>query len=79
MKITLVIVLAVVLGLAVSADAAKGDGSPYAPGLVQGADGVVSPNGAVRFVTLATPRSTVVAAIRVRTGRVMRSTALRGF
>jgi hypothetical protein len=79
MKITPVFVLAVVLGLAVSADAAKGDGSPYAPGLVQGAEGVVSPNGAIRFVTLATPRSTVVAAIGVRTGRVMRSTALRGF
>ena len=76
---TLLLVIAVALVSAVTAVAAKGDGSPYTPGLVQGADGVVSPDHRVRFVTLATPRSTVVAAIRVRTGRVVRSNVLRGF
>jgi hypothetical protein len=58
---------------------AQADGSPYAPGLVQGASGALAPSGAIRYVTLATARSTVVAAIDVRSGRVIRSTALRGF
>jgi hypothetical protein len=75
----LLLALALVLVLAVAADAARGDGSPYAPGLVQGASGVVSPDRSVRYVALGTARSTVVAAIRVRTGRVVRSNVLRGF
>jgi hypothetical protein len=75
--VTLLSVL--VLASAVAVGSASGDGSPYAPGLVQGAEGVVSPDRATRFVTLATIRSTVVAAIRVRTGRVLRSNVLRGF
>jgi hypothetical protein len=79
MKLLLVVVASLALASAVAAVAAKGDGSPYTPGLVQGAEGVVSPDRAVRFVTLATPRSTVVAAIRVRTGKVVRSNVLRGF
>jgi hypothetical protein len=79
MKSTLALVLAAGLCLAVAADSAKGDGSPYAPGLVQGAEGVVSPDGSVRFVTLATTRSTVVASIQAHTGRVVRSVPLRGF
>jgi hypothetical protein len=79
MKLPLALALALVLAVVVTADAARGDGSPYAPGLDQGADGVVSPNRSVRYVALATPRSTVVAAIRVRTGRVVRSNVLRGF
>jgi hypothetical protein len=79
MKLLLVLVAALALASALTAVAAKGDGSPYTPGLVQGAEGVVSPDRAVRFVTLATPRSTVVAAIRVRTGKVVRSNVLRGF
>lgn len=73
------LVLAVAAAAVVTAAGARADGSPYAPGLVQGADGVLSPNGALRFVTLATPRSTVVAAIGVRSGRVVRSNVLRGF
>jgi hypothetical protein len=79
MKPLLALVIALALASAVAAVAAKGDGSPYTPGLVQGADGVVSPDHTIRFVTLATPKSTVVAAIRVRTGRVARSNVLRGF
>jgi hypothetical protein len=79
MKSLLGLVIALALASAVTAVAAKGDGSPYTPGLVQGADGVVSPDHRIRFVTLATPKSTVVAAIRVRTGRVVRSNVLRGF
>lgn len=59
--------------------AARGDGSPFAPGLVYGASGVRAPNGSVRYVTLTTPRSTVVAAIDVRSGRVVGNSVLRGF
>jgi hypothetical protein len=79
MKLVTAFISLVALVAIVDATAAKGDGSPYTPGLVQGADGVMAPDGEVRYVTLATPRSTVVAAIRVRTGRVVRSVVLRGF
>lgn len=79
MKFLLALVTAAALATAIAVSGAKGDGSPYTPGLVQGADGVLSPSRDIRFVTLATARSTVVAAIRVRTGRVVRSNVLRGF
>lgn len=79
MKLFLTVITVLALASAVTVGAAQGDGSPYTPGLVQGAEGVVSPDHTVRFVTLATPRSTVVAAIRVRTGKVARSNVLRGF
>jgi hypothetical protein len=79
MKLSLALLFALVFASALAAGVARGDGSPYAPGLVQGADGVLTPDGKVRFVALGTPRSTVVAAIRVRTGRVVRSNVLRGF
>jgi hypothetical protein len=75
--------IALFVGLLVAAGAvvteAGADGSPYAPGLVYGASGVRAPNGSVRYVTLSTPRSTIVAAIGVRSGRVVTSTVLRGF
>lgn len=79
MRSTLALIPVVILVAALTAAGAQADGSPYSPGLVQGASGVQAPNGALRFVTLATPRSTVVAAIRVRSGRVVRSNVLRGF
>jgi hypothetical protein len=73
-------VLAVALtALVTVVSGARADGSPYAPGLVQGASGALDPSGGTRYVTLATARSTVVAAIGVRNGLVRRSTALRGF
>jgi len=79
MRSTLALIPLVILVAALTAAGAQADGSPYSPGLVRGASGVQTPNGALRFVTLATPRSTVVAAIRVRSGRVVRSNVLRGF
>jgi hypothetical protein len=79
MKLLLTFVTTLALALVLTAAAAKGDGSPYTPGLVQGAEGVVSPDRSVRFVTLATSRSTVVAAIGMQTGKVIRSNVLRGF
>jgi hypothetical protein len=68
--------------LAVAAAAAGGagaNGSPYSPGLVQGWDGVRSPDGKLRYVTLDTPTASVVAAIRVRSGRVVSSRPLQQF
>jgi hypothetical protein len=75
-------VLASVVVLAAAAlcvAGASANDSPYSPGLTYGWDGVRAPGAAVRFVTLGTERSTVVAAIRVDGGRVVRSRALSGF
>jgi hypothetical protein len=77
MRLALVALLS--LAAAIAAPGAQADGSPYAPGLVQGASGVLDPSGGLRYVTLATGRSTVVAAIGVRSGRVVRSNVLHGF
>lgn len=64
---------------AVAAGGGSANGSPYSPGLVEGWDGVRARSGDVRYVTLGTPRSTIVAAIRVRSGRVVRSRILNGY
>lgn len=72
-----ILILAVAVA-AVAVAGARANGSPYSPGLVQGWDGVGAPDGTVRFMTLGTPRSTIVAAVRVRGGRVVRSRILRG-
>jgi hypothetical protein len=73
--------LSVTSVLAVAAIAVGGagaNGSAYSPGLVYGWPGVGAGNG-VRFVAFGMPRSTIVAAVRTRDGRVLRSKALRGF
>ncbi len=59
--------------------AANGNGSPYSPGLVYGWNGVGAQNGGVRFVAFGMPKSTIVAAVRPRDGRVIRSTVVKGF
>jgi hypothetical protein len=73
--------LIAVLGLlaAIAPGAGSANGSPYSPGLDYGWEGVRAPSGDVRYVTLGTPKSTMVAAISVRGGRVLRSRAVRGF
>ena len=73
----LIAVFAVLAAIAAGAGAANG--SPYSPGLDYGWEGVRAPTGDVRYVTLGTPKATVVAAISVRGGRVVRSRALRDF
>jgi hypothetical protein len=55
-----------------AAGSVHANGSPYSPGL-SGFDGVTGPKGAVRFVTVGAARGTVVAAVRVSTGKVLRS------
>ena len=74
---TLVAVLALVA--AIVAGAGGANGSAYSPGLDYGWEGVRATSGDVRYVTLGTPKSTIVAAISVRGGRVLRSRAVRGF
>lgn len=72
------LVTALVAAAAVTAGGALANGSPYSPGLVEGGDGVLASGKEVRYVTLATPESTVVAAVRVRGGRIERSRVIEG-
>jgi hypothetical protein len=75
--VRLIAVLALLAAL--TAGAGSANGSPYSPGLDYGWEGVRAPSEDVRYVTLGTPKSTIVAAISVRGGRVLRSRAVRGF
>ncbi len=76
---SLALLLTSILAIAVIAVGGAGaNGSPYSPGLVYGWPGVGVGDG-VRFVTFGMPRSTIVAAVRTRDGRVLRSKAMRGF
>jgi len=63
----------------VGAPGAGANGSPYSPGLVYGWSGVGAENSAVRFVAFGMPKSTIVAAVRARDGRVLRSAVVKGF
>ena len=54
------------------APAALADGPGVSPGVDFGGDGVVSASGLVRYTTLSGRRSTLLAAIRTRDGRVLR-------
>jgi len=68
-----------VLLLVLPASGAAADGGP-SPGVLTGWDGVLSPNGAVRYVTLSGRGGwTNVAAVRVRGGRSLNFKGVRGF
>jgi hypothetical protein len=71
------LVLANVLAAGAVAAAAGANGSPYSPGLVYGWSGVGAGDG-VRLVAFGMPKSTIVAAVRARDGRVLRSRVVRG-
>lgn len=73
-----VLLVVSLLAAGVLAAGAGGNGSPYSPGLVQGWAGVAGDNG-VRYLTLATTRHTIVMAVRVRDGRVLRTNTIRGY
>src|SRR5256885_7641122 len=60
-----------------AACAASAAGGP-SPGVLVGGSGVVSPNGAVRYVAYPRSRSTTVRAIGAHGGQVFRSVELRG-
>lgn len=79
MRIVLICVAPVIAAAALGVSGASANGSPYSPGLTYGWDGVRASTDPVRYVTLGTSRETIVVAIRVRGGRVMRSRPLRGF
>jgi hypothetical protein len=66
--------VAFMTGLA--ATAASGDGGP-SPGISWGWDGVLARNGQVRYVTLPAGRTSVLAVVRVRDGRVLRFRSIR--
>jgi hypothetical protein len=75
--ITLAAGLAALAAVAVGGAAANG--SPYSPGLMYGWSGVGEAGSGVRFVAFGMPKSTIVAAVRARDGRVLKSTVVRGF
>lgn len=62
---------------ALAAASASGDGGP-SPGVSVGWDGVTAQRAGIRYVTLPAGRRTLVAVIRVRGGRVIRFTSIRG-
>jgi hypothetical protein len=75
MKKLLVLMLAAV---AVTAGGAHANGSPYSPGLAYAWPGVATPDD-IHYVTFGPSRWTVVAAVRARDGRVLRTSSVRGF
>lgn len=62
----------------IAASGAGANGSPYSPGLSAGWSGIGAGDG-VRYVAFGMPKSTIVAAVRLRDGRVLRSTVVKGF
>ena len=76
MKTLLALVAVLAAGAAATA-AAAGGGGP-SPGALVGWDGVRAPGGAVRYVALPAGDWTNVVAVRVRDGRVIRWTSIRG-
>jgi hypothetical protein len=67
----------IALTAGIAAGVASANGSPYSPGLVYGWNGVGTGDG-VRYVAFGMPKSTIVAAVRARDGRVLRSKVVRG-
>ena len=63
---------------AIAVGSAGANGSPYSPGLVYGWPGVGEKSGP-RLVAFGMPKSTIVAAVRARDGRVLKSSVVRGF
>lgn len=78
MRTRLLALLAVAATAAGTASAgALGNGGP-SPGVLSGGPGLLAPGGDVRYVTIPARRSTVVAVVRVRSGRVVRFASFRG-
>jgi hypothetical protein len=77
MKRSLFVFGVAVVAAALGAVAAAADGGP-SPGVSYGWNGIVSSNGQVRYVAIPSNRATVVEAVRVLGGRVLRWTSIRG-
>ena len=67
----------VLVSLSLAAGSAAGDGGP-SPGASPGWDGVLTRDGALRYVAMPAGDTTVVAAVRTSTGRVERYVSVRG-
>jgi hypothetical protein len=78
MKISIAL-LAAALALVATAGGASANGSPYSPGLTEGWEGVPSTTDDIRYVTLSTGTSTIVAVVRTRGGRGERWRPLDGY
>ncbi len=76
-RLRVLVLVVVVAAGAVAVAAARADGGGPSPGLAYGGDGITGPARALRYVTLPTARGTLVEAVRVRDGHVMRWTELR--
>lgn len=79
MKLLIPVVSIAVVLAAIAAGGAGANGSPYSPGLIDGWDGVLGEESGLRYVTLGTGGSTIVAAVRTNGGRVVRTRHLRGY
>ncbi|HEY7381276.1 MAG TPA: hypothetical protein VH572_08710 [Gaiella sp.] len=77
MRSRTVFLIAALAAALAAGDASAGKGGP-SPGVLLGWDGARAPGAAVRYVALFAPGNTVVAAVRVRDGRVLRHASLRG-
>lgn len=76
---TVLLVLALGVAVAATAGGASANGSAYSPGLVYGWPGVESGSSGVHYAAFSMPKSTIVAAVRARDARVLRSRVVRGF
>jgi hypothetical protein len=74
---TIAILAATAAGALLSAGALHADGGP-SPGVVQGLNGVVAPAKGIRYVALGSRSTTMVAAVRVRGGHVLRFNTVAG-
>jgi DNA-binding beta-propeller fold protein YncE len=79
MKVLIAIVAALLVLLGVAAGGAGANGSRYSPGLMHGWSGVRSPDGMLRYVTIDSPKESVVAVIRTDGGKLLRSRPLGQF
>ena len=77
MRSRALIAVVATVAAAVAAGAGAADGGP-SPGVITGWDGVVGPSGKVRYVALQGGGRTTVAAVLMRTGRVLRYGTIRG-
>jgi hypothetical protein len=78
MKSTLVLISVILVGaFSLTASGAGAGGGPVT--IMFGGQGVLAPDGKVRYVALTTSRQTIVSVVRVRGGQVIRSRLLPGY
>lgn len=74
----LLMAVAVMVAASMVAVGAAADGGGPSPGVSWGWDGVVAPGGKVRYVAIPGNRDTLVEAVRMRGGRILRWTSIPG-